>query len=317
MIEQRICNDGHGYVDDLRYLVVHSTANPGATAENHLRLWGGGYDYAVHYVSDWNGAYQAMRDRSLAWHVGNANGFTFGIEICEAVNEDDFWAGIDIAAEACAEILTYYGWGDDVWGRMLTHNQCRERWGGTTHTDPDPYFNKWGYSWEEFVHKVIDKINGEPEPAPEPPKSWGVHIHTSNGTDAQKWVFEDDGTITALCNDMCLDVMDGEAEHRQPVRVYERNGTDAQRWIVEPHDQSGAYDKWCYIRSALDADYVLARKGGGKESGTGVVLGRFDEAPAQKWSVVWAGWSSEHNKSCYYICAVESGMMLDVDGGGK
>ena len=314
VIESAFCNNGHGYISSLDHLVVHSTANPGATARNHLNLWGGGYDYAVHYVSDWDGAYQAMHDYYKAWHCGNGNDISIGIEICEATNETDFWKGIDIAAQACAEIIAYYGQQGNVWNFMVTHNWMRERYGGTTHTDPDPYFEEWGYSFNEFTHKVIDILNGGSQPEPEPVKSYGVHLHSSNGTDAQKWVF-DNNHIVAACNGMQLDVMDGTAQHRQPVRVYEANDTNAQRWQLDFVDNE--MDKWCYIRSALDSNYVLACKGGGKESGTGIVIGTFDEAPAQKWALVWAGWSSQYNKSMYYLVNLESGMMLDVDGGGR
>lgn len=315
-IEQRFVNDGHGYLTSLDHLVVHSTANPGATAANHLNLWSGGYDYAVHYVSDWDGAYQAMHDYYKAWHCGDGNDISIGIEICEATNETDFWRGIDIAAQACAEIIAYYGQQDNVWNFMVTHNWMRERYGGTTHTDPDPYFEEWGYSFNGFTHKVIDILNGDSQPEPEPVKAYGVHLHSSNGTDAQKWVFGDDGSIVAACNGMALDVMDGIAQHRQPVRVYEANGTDAQKWTLEVHDGSGI-DRWCHIRSQLDGGYALACKGGGTESGTGIVLGTFDGADAQKWAPVWAGWDSERGKSCYYLVNLKSGMMLDVDGGGR
>ncbi len=306
MIEERIVNDGHGYLGDFDYLVVHSTANPGATADNHASLWSRGYEYAVHYVSDWDKALHTVNDDRLCWHCGNGNNVSIGIEICEATNDDDFWKGIHIAAQACAEICNKYDW--SPYEHMVTHNWMKDNYGGTTHTDPDPYFDQFGYNFDEFLNLTNEYKIGKKE-EPEPLKTWGVHLHGSNGTDAQKWVLTNGG-LKAVCNGYMLDVKDGQAQHRQPVRVCESNNTDAQKWTLDMQDHTN--DKWAYIRSNLNQDFVLACKGGSKESGTGVVLGKFDGALAQKWGLVYAGAADT-----YYLCNLGSGMMLDVDGGGK
>ena len=63
---------GHGY-NDAGYLVVHETANPGASAANHVSYWSNKPDYAVHYVMELDGSvvYHTVPDWALAWHVGN------------------------------------------------------------------------------------------------------------------------------------------------------------------------------------------------------------------------------------------------------
>lgn len=156
IIEERIVANGHGGLDPFLFC-VHTTGNVGATAENHASLWGRQPDYAVHLVSDWGTCLHTVPYDRLCWQVGNANGYVEGIEICEADNEQDFKAGIDIAAQAVAERLKAHGWGTD---KLVTHAWCAQTYGGSDHTDPYPYFDRWGYTWDEFVKLVDAKLNG-------------------------------------------------------------------------------------------------------------------------------------------------------------
>ena len=65
---------GHGY-NDAGYLVIHETANPGASAYNHTLLWSRDDTYAVHYVMELDGSvvYHTVPDWALCWHVGGGN----------------------------------------------------------------------------------------------------------------------------------------------------------------------------------------------------------------------------------------------------
>ena len=142
---------GHGTISP-SYLVVHSTANPGATAANHVAYWtrmGNGSTMA-HWVIDWtnNGnVYQMAYSDRLVYHVGYGNRYSVGIEICEATNQADFDTVFDEAAKWCADFLRTKGWGID---RMVSHNEARTIWGGTDHTDPLPYFARFGKTWGDF-----------------------------------------------------------------------------------------------------------------------------------------------------------------------
>lgn len=143
---------GHGH-NDAEYLVVHETANPGASARNHVTYWSSSPDYAVHYVMELDGSvvYRTVPDDRLCWHVGNANYRTVGIELAHATSQADFNAQWSEAVKWCGDYLASRGWGVD---RMLSHNQCRQIWGGTDHTDPDGYFEAYGRSWDEFEAAV-------------------------------------------------------------------------------------------------------------------------------------------------------------------
>lgn len=154
---ESIVNDGHGYLNP-QYLFIHETANPGATAKNHRDLYSRGYDFAVHYVSDWTGdVYHCMYDNHLAWAVGNGNPYGVSLEICHATNPEDFKRTWDTSVDFVAWYLKQRGW---TTSNLMSHDECRLRWGGTDHTDPIGYFKSYGKSWDDFKNAVADKMNG-------------------------------------------------------------------------------------------------------------------------------------------------------------
>ena len=156
-IQDRIVAYGHGPLNP-SYFCVHSTANPGATAANHVSYWSNNPDNAVHLVSDWNECFHTVPYNALCWQVGGGNAYVEGIEICEATNYGDFMRGIDIASDVVAQRLIEHGWGVE---RLICHDEARRLWGGTDHTDPIPYFNRFGYTWQEFKNLVDAKMKGE------------------------------------------------------------------------------------------------------------------------------------------------------------
>lgn len=155
---ETIVSYGHGSLD-ASYLCVHETANPGATAYDHLNYWSRDDRYAVHYVVDWNQrVYHCVPDDRKCWQVGYGNPYVIGIELCHATNQEDFDKVWEVAVEWAVYMLDKYGWGID---RLLCHDDCRRMWGGTDHTDPIEYFDSYGRSWEEFLEAVESKMNEE------------------------------------------------------------------------------------------------------------------------------------------------------------
>lgn len=151
--KEKIISSGHGYINP-SYLVIHETADPGATADQLMRYWQNNPNaYVVHYTMDLDGdvVYHAMNDNRKAWHVGNGNAYTVGIELCHATNQADFNAQWNEAVKWAGDYLNSRGWGID---RMISHNECRLKWGGTDHTDPISYFNSYGKSWSQFKAAV-------------------------------------------------------------------------------------------------------------------------------------------------------------------
>lgn len=152
--EQRetIVNSGHGSLSP-SYLVIHETANPGASAYNHYLLYSRGYKYAVHYVMELDGSvvYHTMADNRKSWSVGNGNSRVVSIELAHATNQADFNKQWREAVKWAGDYLNKRGWGIN---RMISHNDARLKWGGTDHTDPIGYFNKYGKSWAQFKAEV-------------------------------------------------------------------------------------------------------------------------------------------------------------------
>lgn len=160
--EQRenIVSYGHGWMDP-DYLVVHETANPGASAWNHVLYWGNNQPWIemAHYVMELDGSvvYHTQSDDTIAWHVGNGNAYTVGIELAHAVSQTQFDNQWNEAVKWCGDYLMSKGWGID---RLLSHAECAYIWGGTDHTDPNGYFASFGRSWNQFEQAVADYIGG-------------------------------------------------------------------------------------------------------------------------------------------------------------
>ena len=162
-----IIASGHGTFNP-QCLVVHSTGNAGATAWDHVQYWGriGNDAYMSQWVCDWTNdgtVYQVAPGNAVTWHVGNGNWYSVGIEICEGTTREQADKSIDTAAQWCAYYLKEQGWGID---RLISHNEARAKWGGTDHVDPDPYLQRWGYSWGWFKSKVASYMNGTTVSAP-------------------------------------------------------------------------------------------------------------------------------------------------------
>lgn len=149
---EKIVNDGHGALNP-SYLVIHETANPGASAWNHVRLWSRGYPYAVHYVMDLNGkvVYHTMHDDRKAWHIGNGNPRAVGIELTHATNQADFDRQYAEAVKWAGDYLNKRGWSIN---QLISHNDATNWWGGSDHTDPIGYFAQYGKSWPGFKADV-------------------------------------------------------------------------------------------------------------------------------------------------------------------
>lgn len=152
--KETIYNNGHGSISP-QYLVIHETANPGASAYNHYLLYSRGYSYAVHYVMELDGStvYHTMADNRKSWSVGNGNSKVVSIELAHATNQADFDKQWGEAVKWAGDYLNSRGWGID---RMISHNDARLMFGGTDHQDPLSYFASYGKSWNQFKAAVRD-----------------------------------------------------------------------------------------------------------------------------------------------------------------
>ncbi len=137
-------SNGHGYLN-ASYLVIHETANPGASAYNHTLLWSRDDTYAVHHVMELDGSkvYNTVPENRLCWQVG--------IELAHATNASDFAKQWNEAVKWAGDELRSRGWDTS---RLLSHYEAAQRWGGSDHTDPNGYFRTYGKTWYEFKQAV-------------------------------------------------------------------------------------------------------------------------------------------------------------------
>jgi N-acetylmuramoyl-L-alanine amidase len=81
-----------GRTDNIKYIVIHYTANNGDTAKNNIDYYANNSNLSAsaHYFVDENAIWQSVKDTDTAWHCGakaykhpycrNAN--SIGIELC-------------------------------------------------------------------------------------------------------------------------------------------------------------------------------------------------------------------------------------------
>lgn len=213
-IIRRIVSTGKGikfYKPNPVFFAVHSTANPSATAQNHVNYWRNNPRKAVHMVSDWKQAFQCVEFDYICNQVGNGNPYCIGLEICEATNRSDFERGLEIARDVILQILNRYGWTIDK--NVRSHKWFTETYGGSDHIDPIPYLQRWGWTWDKFIEFLKD----------------GDDMPSAKEVAEAVWNFEQNGVKTR-------DRLQGCDEAANLARDYSRTAAEA---ITDTNDPTG------------------------------------------------------------------------------
>lgn len=151
-----ILTDGHGSISPT-YLVIHDTEEVGHTAQDLHDYWADSPDmlYVVHYVVDWQGVFfHCVEDNRRAWHCGDGNAVSIGLEICVPDDSSHYDAAWDFAVQAARYILDAHGWNTS---HMVSHKWVSEHYDGCDgHTDPIAFLEMIGGNWEEFVSAVAN-----------------------------------------------------------------------------------------------------------------------------------------------------------------
>ena len=141
-------------------VVIHSTANPGATAENHYKYFNSDERKAsAHFFVDWKEIIQTIPEDERAYHAGpSANERYLSIEICEGETEEEFRKTWDAAVWLTAKLCKKYNW--EIGSGVLSHRYVSGIYKETDHIDPYPYFNKYGRTWIDFTQAVKEELRG-------------------------------------------------------------------------------------------------------------------------------------------------------------
>ena len=124
---------------DIRYLVIHFTANDGDTAKNNADYFSqADISTSAHYFVDEREVWQSVRDADIAWHCGtrgtyfhpycrNAN--SIGIELCSRKNGEKYSfkpETVRRAQQLARELMEKYGIPPENVVRHydVTHKNC-------------------------------------------------------------------------------------------------------------------------------------------------------------------------------------------------
>lgn len=157
---------------DKRYIAIHNTSND-ATAEGEASYAKRREDsVSSHYYVDNNSIVQSLDTNLRAFHAGSSIGNSQAIsyEITGTNGKSRAWwldnvawllLSRQIAADCrehgiAARVLTVAEIEAGKLTGIITHDQMRQAWGGTTHTDPGPNF-----PMEHLLGLVVAELNGD------------------------------------------------------------------------------------------------------------------------------------------------------------
>ncbi|WP_238886387.1 N-acetylmuramoyl-L-alanine amidase family protein [Clostridium sp. YIM B02551] len=142
-------------------LVIHDTADPGATAQNEHDYFNRVYVGAnAHYFVDWNGAIQFVPESEVGWHAGyTANHRYLSIEMCVPyASQEQFDLVYKNTVELAAQLCKKYGWNTN--DNVFSHKYISDTYKETDHQDPYSYLTQYGKSWPQLLNDIQIAIDG-------------------------------------------------------------------------------------------------------------------------------------------------------------
>lgn len=147
---------------DIRYIVIHYTANDGDTAQNNADYFAReNISTSAHYFVDETEVWQSVRDQDIAWHCGtrgtyyhpycrNAN--SIGVEMCSRMQNGKYYFAPDTVRNAQAltrMLMDRYGIsaGNVVRHYDVTHKTC-----------PTPFVESTA-AWDAFKAGLTGEVD--------------------------------------------------------------------------------------------------------------------------------------------------------------
>lgn len=137
-------------------VVLHETANPEATAQNHFNYFNkaelpAGKRANAHAFVDWNELVQCVPYDERGMHAGQtANKKYIGVEMCNTSDPAKFEIVYQNTLNLISDLFIQYDWGYCDNNNLMSHNEVSKKWGETNHTDPTAYFKKFGKTIDIF-----------------------------------------------------------------------------------------------------------------------------------------------------------------------
>jgi N-acetylmuramoyl-L-alanine amidase len=139
-------------------IVVHSTADPGASADDEFNYFNSGYRGAsAHGFIDWNKVIVCIPFSEEAWHaMSEANKRFLGFELCEPSDPSLFPQVWKIGTWFIAGVAKQFGF---TVGDIHSHLWVSNTYHQSNHTDPYPFFEKYHKTFDEFLQDVQREMN--------------------------------------------------------------------------------------------------------------------------------------------------------------
>jgi N-acetylmuramoyl-L-alanine amidase CwlA len=145
-------------------VVIHETANPGATDEMHRDYFDkNDVKASAHAFVDWDSITNTIPWNEISWHAGRTANFKYwGIEMCNTPDPLKFnevwkrsvWLVAHLfrnVSKPAIFVVTPQN--------LRAHAETSAQWGETNHTDPIDYFAKFGKTMADFRNDVQKKID--------------------------------------------------------------------------------------------------------------------------------------------------------------
>lgn len=141
-------------------IVIHSTATPGATAQNeHDYFNSGDRQASAHGFIDWTQIIRTIPENEVSWGCGPTGNHKYlNYEMCEPAGYDpakfqEVWnRTVWLVAEAC--VRNNWGTGPNV----FSHRGVSLAYHETNHTDPIQFLAKYGKTWDELLAAIDAEI---------------------------------------------------------------------------------------------------------------------------------------------------------------
>ena len=118
-----------------------------------------GVEKLVHGFIDDTGVYNFAPLDMACWQIGDAwgNKNCIGYELCELETAEEFKKMWENAVAHYAWLCKKFGLGAD---HVIGHYEAHEKGFASNHSDPEPYFARFGRSMEDFRKKKKKRLNG-------------------------------------------------------------------------------------------------------------------------------------------------------------
>lgn len=140
--------------------VIHSTADPGATAQKIVQYFNYPNRYSsTHYVADWTETVQMIPEDEVAWHAAQtANQRYLSVEMCEPEGNqpEQFKKVWDQTVLLVADACIRYGW--DPQKDIFSHMDISYAYRETDHIDPIPFLKKYNKTWQDLLNAIQAKM---------------------------------------------------------------------------------------------------------------------------------------------------------------